>query len=195
MMSPMSLPETTDYALIERSRAGEDQAFEELMRRYLQSVWYFARQYAKLEADTEDIVQDTFFKVWKNLKRFDPSKPFRPWLYTIARNTALDYLKKRRAFSFSDMDPDDSELSFEDTLESTEPTPLDIFEQKANQSILDESLEILHPEHRAVMIMHYQDGLTFEEIAVVVAKPMNTVKSWHRRALSKLKKHLMHQNH
>ena len=193
MIRPMSLTDTTDKELIASCHEGDDQAFEELMRRYLQAVWYFARQYARLEADTEDIVQDTFFKVWKNLKKFDSAKPFRPWLYTIARNTALDYLKKKRAFSFSDMDPEDSELSFEDTLESAEPTPVEVFEQKADRALLDEVLNILHPEHRAVMIMHYQDGLTFEEIAAVVNKPMNTVKSWHRRALGKLNKQIMHQ--
>ncbi len=182
-----------DNELAVAAQAGDEIAFQELMRRHVRPIWVFSRQYAKTDEDTEDIVQDTFFKAWKYLKRFESTKAFRPWLYAIARNTALDHLKKRRSTSFTEMSGDDGETPFAETLEDTEPLASEIFEQGEIKIELKKSVEELHPEYRAVLAMHYNDGLTFKEIAEIVGKPMNTVKSWHRRALQKVRKHLPHR--
>ena len=184
---------TQDSELIEASQNGKDEAFRELMVRYMGPIFNFSRQYSKTDEDAEDITQDTFFKAWRHIKRFDPTKSFKPWLYAIARNTALDHLKRKRASAFSELDGDDSDIQFADTLEDDSPTPSDIFEQQELAFEVAESMKDLHPDHRAVLIMHYREELTFNEIADIMKKPMNTVKSWHRRALSKLKKTLAHR--
>ena len=184
----------TDEKLIEEAKDGHDNSYRELMKRYISPIYAFARQYAKASEDTDDIVQDAFFKAWKNLNRFKPDKKFRPWLYAITRNTALDYLKKRRSSTFSELDGDDPEIEFVDTLADNEPLPHEDFERAELVKVTDEILEELHPDHRAVIIMHYREDLTFNEIADVMNKPMNTVKSWHRRALGKLKKVMVHRN-
>jgi RNA polymerase sigma-70 factor (ECF subfamily) len=184
---------TQDAELIEASQNGKDEAFRELMIRYMGPIFNFSRQYSKTDEDAEDITQDTFFKAWRHIKRFDSSKAFKPWLYAIARNTALDHLKRKRASAFSELDADDSEIQFVDTLEDDSPTPSDVFERQELAFEVAESLKELHPDHRAVLVMHYREELTFNEIADIMKKPMNTVKSWHRRALSKLKKTLAHR--
>jgi RNA polymerase sigma-70 factor (ECF subfamily) len=187
------MADKTDRELVIACQKGDDEAFQELMHRNIQPIWNFIRQYAKTDDDAEDIAQDTFFKAWKHIKRFQADKAFRPWLYAIARNTALDHLKKRRASTFSELDGDDSDLSFADTLEDEELSPSETFELAELSAELEEAMSVLHPDHRAALVMHYRDQMTFDEIAVIMDKPMNTVKSWHRRAIGKLRGRLPHR--
>ncbi|MDB5238866.1 MAG: polymerase sigma factor, sigma-70 family [Candidatus Parcubacteria bacterium] len=182
-----------DTELAVTAQGGDDAAFQELMRRNIRPIWAFSRQYAKSDEDAEDIVQDTFFKAWKYLKRFTAGKAFRPWLYAIARNTALDYLKKRRSSSFSELHNDDTDSDFADSLEDAEPLAPEMFEKAELVAELDKSMEGLPPDYKAVLRMHYHDGMTFNEISEILGKPMNTVKSWHRRALQKVRKNLPHR--
>lgn len=176
-----------DEGLAEKSKKKDELAFQELMRRYMRQILNFARQYSKTSEDAEDIAQDTFFKVWKYIGRYDKGRQFKPWLYTIARNTALDFIKKKKASAFSDLDDTENDLSFADTLEDPEPLQPEIFENAALTEIVNRALEEIHPDHRAVLLLHYREGMTFDEIAMIVHRPMNTVKSWHRRALMKLR--------
>ncbi len=176
-----------EEALIRASQEGVETAFRELMLKYIEAIYNFAKQYSKTEDDAEDITQDTFFKAWKHLKNFDAEKPLKPWLYAIARNTALDHIKRRRSSAFSELDGNDTELQFSDTLEDEEPLADEEFEKREIAEEVSEALKTLDPDHRAVMEMHYREDLTFNEIAEVMKKPMNTVKSWHRRALGRIR--------
>jgi len=184
----------SDEELVEASKKGDDAAFQELMGRYIQPIFAFARQYGKTEEETEDITQNAFFKAWKHIRRFKAGKSFRPWLYAITRNTALDHLKKRRAMSFSELDDQENDLAFADTLKDEELLPDELSALSELGVELEKAMEILHPDHRAVLVMRYREGLSFDEIAAAMDKPMNTVKSWHRRALIKLRGALPHRN-
>ena len=182
----------TDEELAEISKNRDEAAFQELVRRYMKQIFNFARQYSKTSEDAEDIAQDTFLKVWKYIKRYSKGRSFKPWLYTIARNTALDFIKKKKAISFTDLDDDENDMRFADTIEDVEPLQNEVFENAALVAKLTENLVFLHPDHRAILVMHYHEEMTFDEIADIVGKPMNTVKSWHRRALLKLRELLAH---
>jgi RNA polymerase sigma-70 factor (ECF subfamily) len=185
---------TQDEELIRSAQGGQDTAFRELMMRYMGPIFNFSRQYSKTDEDAEDITQDTFYKAWRHLKRFEPGKAFKPWLYAIARNTALDHIKRKRATTFSELDGgEDGEIQFADTLEDDSSSPAELFERQELAFEVAESMKGLHPDHRAVLLMHYREELTFNEIADIMKKPMNTVKSWHRRALGKLKASLLHR--
>ncbi len=190
-----NLEEQSDEELAEATKNGDDNAYQALMRRYMNHIFNFARQYAKNDDDAEDIIQDSFFKVWKYIKRFDKGKSFRPWLFTITRNTALDHVKKKRAMSFSEIDDGNDEVSFAETLHDPEPLPQEIFDRALLSEEITGALSTLHPDHRAVLVMHYQQEMTFDEIADVMKKPMNTVKSWHRRALIKVRDLFVHQRY
>ena len=176
----------------------DDNEFKKLMIQHVQHVFHFARQYVRNNDDAEDITQETFFKVWKNIKKFKPGSKFKPWLFTIARNTALDHIKRKRASTFSEFNNNENDLAFTDTLASHEPSPQDDFEHAEITLELLEATNTLHPDHKAVMVMHYHQDMTFEEIAQVTGKPMNTVKSWHQRSILKLRTSILnkrlHQN-
>ena len=179
----------SDEELIRLSTQGDDSSFQELMRRYLKPIYNFIRQYVKTEADADDATQDTFFKAWKHLKRFKDGNTFKSWIYTIARNTALDHLKKKKAVHFSALDNQEQDIDFADTLKDAEPLAAEIFERAELTQELNQALETLHPDHRAIMVMHYHEEMTFEEISEAVDVPMNTVKSWHHRSLIKIREY------
>lgn len=182
----------SDEALAKKCKDRDEEAFKVLMNRYMRQIFNFSRQYSKTAEDAEDITQDTFFKVWKYIGKYAENRPFKPWLYTIARNTALDFLKKKKTSLFSDLDDTENDLSFADTIEDVGPLQAEVFENAELSKKLLEMMNDIHPDHRAILIMHYHEDMTFDEIAFIVGKPMNTVKSWHRRALIKLKEKLLH---
>jgi RNA polymerase sigma-70 factor (ECF subfamily) len=177
----------SDEELIQDYKNGNEHSFQELMRRSLKPIYTFVRQYVPNTEEAEDIVQDTFFKAWKHIGRFSKGKKWKPWIFAIARNTALDYIKKKKAVPFSGMDSPDTDLQFSDTIEDTEPLAAELFEQLQSTQELTGVMTSLRPEYNSVLMLHYHQELTFEEIAIVMDMPMNTVKSWHRRALKQLK--------
>ncbi|MBP6858246.1 MAG: RNA polymerase sigma factor [Candidatus Pacebacteria bacterium] len=184
--------EPTDEQLAEQSALGDDDAFQEIVRRHLTSVYRFAFHYARTEEDADDITQDSFFKAWKHIKRYKKGRAFKPLLFTIARNTALDFIKKKKPHVFSSLDNDNDSSAFEDTLEDSEPLQPELFERAETKEVLKKLMDELHPDHRSVLTLYYEEELTFEEIAETLGKPMNTVKSWHRRALIRIR-NLLHQ--
>ena len=183
----------TDEELIGQIKDGVDTALEELMLRYMRHIYNFTLQYVRVKEEAEDVTQETFFKAWRHINRFKEGMKFKPWLFTIAKNTALDYIKKKKATPFSNMSDDTDDTDFADTISDTEPLPSEIFAQKELANKLDEVMKILHPDHRAVIIMHYREELTFDEIAKIMNKPMNTIKSWHHRSIIRVRDSLMHQ--
>lgn len=186
----------TDEDLIGPIKSGDEFAFQILMSRYIQHVFNFVLQYVRIREEAEDVTQEAFFKAWKYIHRFKDGMRFKPWLFTIARNTALDYIKKKKAVAFSEIDAGNSDVEndtiFADTVTDLEPIPSEVFARTELANQLDQAMSILHPDHRAVLIMHYREDMTFEEIAVILNKPMNTVKSWHRRSLDKIRDALIH---
>lgn len=185
----------TDEELVRESLSGDQSAYEHLMQRSLKPVFNFVYLYTRSTEETEDIVQDTFFKAWKHLRSFKSGKKWKSWILTIARNTALDFLKKRRLTPFSTLDEPDEGLTFSETVEDTELRAPELFERAEHAQLLAIALEKLRPEFQTVIMLHYHQELTFEDIALIMGSSMNTVKSWHRRALHALKDSLhMHRN-
>jgi RNA polymerase sigma-70 factor (ECF subfamily) len=177
----------TDEELAQKCKKLDEFAFQELTKRYIRPIFNFVRRYAQADEVAEDMAQDTFFKVWRKIHQYRKGMKFKPWLYTIARNTALDYIKKRKAIVFSDLDDNENDLAFSDSLEDVTPPQSDLFDNAAMAETLTRTLKLLHPDHQTVVALHYQEELTFDEIAKVMNRPMNTVKSWHRRALIRLR--------
>lgn len=179
-----------DEILAEKCKRRDEAAFQELMTRYLRPIFGFVRKYVQTEDNSSDVTQETFFKVWKNIKQFKKGMKFRPWLYTIARNSSLDFIKKKSAASFSSLQDDENDLSFVDTISDTAPLQDELFHNSAVKELLKDKVTLLHPDQEMVITMHYHEDMTFQEIAKALDKPMNTVKSWHHRAIIQLRKHL-----
>ena len=184
----MDFMSQSDEALAVRARKGDEAAFEALVARYLSEVYGFSRHYAGTEEKAADIAQETFIKVWRHLKDFDPERKFRSWLFTIAKHTALDWLRKKEAIPFSFFESGKAgDYAFE-VAEEQHDTIEDVIDRNTLAHEARLLLEQLPEHHRKIVSLHHDDELTFHEIATLLKEPLNTVKSRYRRAIIFLKK-------
>lgn len=177
-----------DQILIQKYLKGEDGALKMLIDKYTPSVYNFTSRFIK-DPQREDVAQEIFIKVWKKLDSFDLEKSqFKTWLFVIARNTITDYLRKRKIMLFVDLDKE--EESFEDSIEDEAILPDEALEKLQDKELLYKVLNELKEEYRVVLTLHYEEDMSFKEIGEVLGKPMNTIKSYHQRAILLLKKKL-----
>lgn len=183
--------EKEDKELIEEFLNGDKKSLEVIVSRYLKSVFNYVFRVTGNTGETEDIVQEVFIKVWKNIKKFNPDQNFKTWLFVIARNTTIDWLRKKKSILFSELDSgkdEGSDKTFEETLPDIEPLPDEIFMKKEIKKELERALTKIRPDFREIMLLHYTENLTFQEISIITKKPLNTIKSQHRRGLESLRK-------
>lgn len=177
----------TDEELAAAYIAGDESAFEALVKRHLPSVYTFAVRFVGSERDAEDIAQETFLKAWKHLRRYHPGTArFKTWLMRIARNTAVDYLRKRKEEPFSKFADADGESVF-DEVEDEVPGPEELFSLARERETLERAIAALAPAHREVILLYIGNDLTFEEIGQALGESVNTVKSRYRRAVAALR--------
>jgi RNA polymerase sigma-70 factor (ECF subfamily) len=138
--------------------------------------------------DAEDVAQEVFVKVWRHLKRFDQNKSFKTWIFAIAKNTAIDFLKKKKTISFSEFENEEGKNTLTETLADPTPLPQELLERAGAAQMLSSAIDKLSLKYRMVLFLRYNDHFNFREIAESFGEPLNTVKSRHRRALIQLKK-------
>lgn len=181
----------TDKQLIINYLAGDEKSLEVLIKRYLKPIYSFVYRYVGSEQEAEDITQEVFVKVWRNLKKFDQNKKFKTWIFSIAKNTSIDCLKKKKTISFSNFENEEGENVLIETLADPAPLPNEIFERASIAEMLNSVMQQLSPKYRMVLFLRYNDHFNFREIAEALDEPINTIKSRHRRALILLKKLLL----
>ncbi len=182
------MEELTDEELITDYLAGEEAAFGELTSRHLRGVYTFALRLVGDSAAAEDISQETFLKAWKNLKKYnEKSSKFKTWLLRIARNTSIDYLRKKKHVPLSAFENEAGSNVLAETVADTEELAPQMLERLDDARELHSVLEQLPPKHREILLLYYSNDFTFEDIALLLNEPTNTVKSRHRRALANLR--------
>lgn len=182
--------EKSNTDLVHDYLAGDPGAFDLLVKQNLSQLYNFIYHLSGNADEAHDIAQEVFVKVWKHMKKYDPKQNFKTWLFSIARNTTIDHFRKKKAIPFGDMQIGD-ETIFEDGLADTELLPDAVFEQKELGKFLDEALATLPLEERSIVLLHDKEDFTFEEIAAMLKKPMNTVKSRYRRAIIAFRKRIL----
>lgn len=180
--------ELSDGGLVEKTLLKDSQALNILIERYAAPLYNFIYRLSSSTSLAEDATQETFIKMWQRLAQYNSSQSFRAWLFTIARNTTTDHLRKKNPLTFSQLSSDDQD--FESSIPSNNTSVVDILDQQFDNRVLEDHLNNLPLNYKTVLILHYQQDLTFQEISEVLETPMNTVKSWHHRALAKLKQQL-----
>lgn len=186
--------ENDDSKLVVKYLNGDENALKNLISIYLKPIYNFTYHLCGNEDEASDITQETFIKAWKSLRKYKPDKKFSTWIFTIARNSIIDWLRKKRPALFSNLKSDDGK--FEEYLADTEVLQDELFERKENEKIINEALDSVPLDHRAVIYLHVNEEMTFEEIAILLDQPSNTVRSQYRRTLISMKKYLeskMHQ--
>lgn len=167
--------------LAARFRRGDEDAVRAVYRRYGGAVTTVARSMVGQPELVEEVVQQTFVKAWRAAASFDESRDLAPWLYSIARRTAIDVLRRERRPTAGDHEPETdvaiTTLSFERTFEAFE---------------VRQAIDDLPGDERAVVELSHRVGLTHSEIAIRLGVPVGTVKSRSARAHKRLAAALAH---
>lgn len=182
----------SDSELAARFLGGESRAFEALVTRYSRPVFNFVYRFVGDYDEANDVAQTTFIQIHSSLPTARLDMPLRPWIFQIARNKALDHLRRRRAIQFSALESDEDEgESVVDRLADPDPLPDELFERRDLQRVLAEAILALPPRNRAVVTLRYVNGLTFGEIGQALEMPENTAKTLFQRAKTMLRAKLM----
>lgn len=182
------MAEKNDVKLINEYLKGNKESLGILVKLHLKPIYGFVLRYVRNGRDAEDLTQEIFIKAWRNLKQFDQQRNFQAWIFGIARNACIDFLRKEKTLPFSEFENEEGKNIIADTLVDPNPLPNEIFEKTNIKKILDTTINQLSPKYRLVLNLYYNGNFTLREIAESLKEPLHTIKSRHRRALIQLKK-------
>lgn len=167
-----------DKRLVELSLEGDDMAFEYLFNRYSDAMRRLFLQRSTSVEDTEDLLQETFIKVYVNLHRYSSQYTFGQWVYTIARNTHIDFERRRQ----EDLSIDEK---FTAPAAST-PSPEESMIRMQQRKQIEHYIECLSPQYQQLFKMRFLEDYSYDEIAEKLHLPMGTVKTQIHRARERM---------
>jgi RNA polymerase sigma-70 factor (ECF subfamily) len=170
-------------------RRGDRDAFASLLARYQNRLYRYLLRLVYEPATAEDLFQQTWLKVLEGIHRFDPKRNFEAWLFTVARNVAIDYLRRVRPQSLDE--PSDDGISPLERFAAREPGALEEVIGSEQASVVQRALEAQPPMYREILTLRFEEEMKLEEIAEVLGIPLSTVKSRLGRALERLRTALL----
>lgn len=175
-----------DYKLIQRALTlGDQKAYAELLQRYRESVYFMMLRMCNNKDDAEDLTIEAFGRAFKRLEQYTPTYAFSTWLFKIASNNAIDFLrnkKKNSALSLDTKMENDEGQEFSKNIQANTLDPEENFMKKQKIEHLREVVEKLKPRYKDLVKMRYYEELSYEEIAVKLDLPVGTVKAQLFRA-------------
>ncbi len=180
-----------DCELIREVSAGNRQAFRLFVEKYEKLVWHIVQRMVPNESDREDIAQEVFLKMFRNLDTFRHDCRMSSWVARISYNTALNHLKKKRVPLFNDLsNNNESGRNGIDEIASPNRTPEDDAESSDLASRLRAEVRKLGQPYSSILSLYHVEQMTYEEIAEITLLPIGTVKSYLYRARKLLKERL-----
>lgn len=170
-----------DAEIIRQVLAGHHEKFTDLVERYQVPLIHFLRRTLGSDEEVFDCAQEAFLAAYRNLSRYSEEHPFRAWLYTIARNKALDLVRKRRR---------EVPLILDEHLVDHQPLPEEVWLAKEQAAMLTEVLNELPEHYGQALYLRFHQELSYEEIALVLGVPVSRVKTYLHRGKEKLRQHL-----
>lgn len=173
-----------DLALVEAAIKGNQSAYAELMERYRESIYYMMLKMVNNPDDADDLTIEAFGKAFNRLEQYSPSYAFSTWLFKIASNNCIDYIRKKRV-KVTSMDTgfttDDGEVLYHEAhSETLDPEETIMHKQKV--LLMRDLVSKLKPRYRVLVEKRYFEELSYEEIAEELALPLGTVKAQLFRA-------------
>lgn len=172
----------TDKELVNRTLQNDLDAYEQLIRRHQGRIFYLGLKFHKNYEDAEDFTQEVFLKAYENLEGFSNSVPFSAWIYRIGYNHGINRISKKEAESFALTE------DTENWLAAPDDTPDKVLEKEEDRNVVGKILRKLPEMYNIVIKMRFFDGLSYKEMAEIIGKPINTVKSHIFRAKELIKK-------
>jgi RNA polymerase sigma-70 factor (ECF subfamily) len=166
---------------LERAKAGEPEAFQELVRPHLGSIRRFARSFCKNESDADDLAQDALVKAYRSFGSFDGRSSLSTWLFTIAKHQFLDH-RRGKLFHWRSR-----EVEFDDSEPVSQPNPEHLVRERERIDALWVAVRQIDEKYRTPLVLAEVEGLSYEEIATIESIPIGTVRSRIARAKEQLK--------
>jgi RNA polymerase sigma-70 factor, ECF subfamily len=177
--------------LAKLSRNGDRQAFEELVDMYKDKIYHLGYRMLGNSGEAEDVVQDTFLRVYTNLDRYDENQKFSTWIYRIATNLCIDRLRKRKPnYSLDAEMPDGEGADWYSMLPADQGTPEEETVLSETQHQIRKAIDTLPEKYKSVVILRYLHDLSLQEIGDVLKMPVTTVKTRVHRGREFLRKKL-----
>ena len=174
--------------------AGSNGAFDELLARYESAVITFCYGFLRNREASEDIAQETFMRVFRNAKRYQPVAKFTTWLYKIAANLCINELKKgklRSTLSLDEPAGSDADGSrIVERISTDSASPLTLLERSEAQSLISKAIEHLPPDQRSTLIMVEYHQMPYQDIAEVLEVSVSAIKMRVKRARETLRETL-----
>jgi len=180
-----------DDVLVKRAIGGDEQAYKELVDKYQRALYFHILKMIKDKEQVNDLVQEAFVKAFDNLNTYSTNYAFSTWLYRIATNHTIDYLRKKKLKTLSIDEPvktrdGEMQMQLEDESAGTDRNII----RKQRQNMVQDAIEDLPPKYRKVIQMRHMEEKSYQEIADVLDLPLGTVKAHIFRARELLYKAL-----
>lgn len=172
-------------AEVAQLRRGDASALEPLLARYQNRLYRYLLRLVREPSEAEDLFQQTWVRVVEKIDKFDPRRNFEAWLFTLARNLAIDHLRRLRPQSLDEPLPSGTTMG--ETLPSDAQPPFEGVLQRERSSRIARAMETLPVIYREVLALRFEEEMKLEEIAAVLSCPLSTVKTRLRRGLEGLR--------
>ena len=181
-----------DYNLVMRAAAGDQRAYAELMDRYRDAIYYMLLKMVNNASDAEDLTIEAFGKAFKNINQYAPNYAFSTWLFKIATNNCIDFIRKKKASHVSlDHTNEEHERATKD-IQAPIPDPEETLINSQKMKLMRSLVSKLKPRYRKLIELRYFSELSYEEIAEELELPIGTVKAQLFRARELLYNILRH---
>jgi RNA polymerase sigma-70 factor (ECF subfamily) len=172
-----------DYDLVQKALKGDEKAFARLLSRYKDTIYFMLLKMLNNRSDAEDLTIEAFGKAFKNLHQYTPTYAFSTWLFKIASNNCIDFLRKRKGITIPlETDDDQSEISEVAKIKSKDLNPEEKLIRKQKAILLQKVVRRLKPHYQTLVELRYFRELSYEEIATELQLPLGTVKAQLFRA-------------
>ncbi|WP_187377718.1 RNA polymerase sigma factor SigW [Paenibacillus senegalimassiliensis] len=183
-----------DARLVKLARKGDQIAFAELVDLYKDRLFHLGYRMLSNRHEAEDVVQETFLRVYKNWSRYDEKQKFSTWIYRIATNLCIDRLRKRKPNYYLDAEMNDQEgMDGYTLIPGDERTPETEYLLSETQQTIHRAIEGLPAKYRSVIVLRYLQEMSLQEISDVLDMPVTTVKTRVHRGREFLRKKLEHK--
>lgn len=172
-----------DFTLVEAALTGDEKAFAKLMSRYKDAIYFMLLKMVNNKNDAEDLTLEAFGKAFKNLHQYSPSYAFSTWLFKIATNNCIDFLRKRRGVYVSiETNQENGDNDQPIRLRSNDPNPEEKLIRIQKAILMRKIVHKLKPRYRILVELRYFREYSYEEIAKELNLPLGTVKAQLFRA-------------
>jgi RNA polymerase sigma factor (sigma-70 family) len=171
-----------DFLLVQKAKEGDQKAYAELLGRYRDAIYFMLLKMVNNPSDAEDLTIEAFGKAFKNISQYTPNFAFSTWLFKIATNNCIDFIRKKRAATISLDQGSDNQPTASVTIQSDTPDPEASLINDQKIKLLREVVSNLKPRYRTLVELRYFKEYSYEEISVELELPIGTVKAQLFRA-------------